>query len=110
MPIGTASILFWVVQTPGHYPENLSGLVRTKNHQDERRWVLLAGDCMHCYDLLHYPEAPFDTGMPTASDTIYEDVDDVREVRRKMASLKQAYGDELELFVWPAHVEASEEM
>ncbi|KAM3548220.1 hypothetical protein ARSEF4850_009539 [Beauveria asiatica] len=97
----------WLVQAPGHFPGNLAALVRTKNRNGERRWVVLGGDCMHCYDLLHYPEAPFGKGISvTESGTLHEDEPAARETIRKIASLRKAYDGEL--FVWPAHVDCLE--
>lgn len=98
---------FWLINAPGHFPGNLAALVRTKNKDGNRRWVVLGGDCLHCYHLLHYPEAPFGGGLTvTKSGTFHEDGYGAREVIRNIADLRNAYSGEL--FVWPAHVDSLE--
>ena len=77
-------------------------LVRTRNKHGERRWVMLAGDSIHHSHLVHFPEAPFGDGLTiTQSGTLHEDEAQARDVIRRLAALKDAYGSEL--FVWPAH-------
>lgn len=93
---------FWLIDAPGHVDGNLAALVRTQNRDRERRWIVLGGDCLHCYHLVHHPEAPFGKGLPiNTSGTLHADVDEARNTIRKISSMKKAYGDQL--FVWPAH-------
>ncbi|PHH66299.1 hypothetical protein CDD81_7892 [Ophiocordyceps australis] len=100
---------FWVIDSPGHCPGHLSALVRTRDKHGKRRWIVLASDCMHCYDLLHSPEAPFGKALPfTATGSFHQDEDNARDMIRKMAAMRKTYGDEL--LVWPAHVDKLEQM
>ncbi|PHH69999.1 hypothetical protein CDD82_7395 [Ophiocordyceps australis] len=100
---------FWIINSPGHCPGNLSILLRTKDKHGKTRWIILAGDCMHSYDLLYSPEAPFGRNLPfLPNGSFHENEAEARDIIRKMAAMHKTYGDEL--LVWPAHVDKLEQI
>lgn len=98
---------FWVIDAPGHCPGNLAALARTKTKSGELRWVLMGGDCFHCYWFVHYPHAPFGKGVRvTSTDSFHENEEEAREFIVQVAKLKEVEKDNV--LVWLAHGETLE--
>ncbi len=91
---------FYLIDSPGHMTGNLSALCRTQARDGQRRWILLAGDCLHSTLFLQHPEAPFGRIPESPSGCIEEDSEVARDTIRRIAALKAA---DDRVLVWLAH-------
>ena len=64
---------FWIIDAPGHVAGNLAALCAARTTSGERRWILLAADCMHSAHFIDDPEAPF--GLASGGEAFNVDVD-----------------------------------
>ena len=98
---------FWIVDAPGHCLGNIGALARMKTKAGETKWAFLGGDCFHCHHFVHYPEAPYGTGVSVVkTNTFHEDEEAAREIIRQTAELKKGEGQNA--LIWIAHTDVLE--
>ncbi|KAF2096999.1 hypothetical protein NA57DRAFT_77249 [Rhizodiscina lignyota] len=105
---------FWIIDAPGHVAGNLAVLCSARTKTGDRRWILLAADCMHSNDFLDDPELPFgyvtsregfDINAVDERGTMHVEPEKARAIIRQIAEFKRENPTSV---VWLGHSEELE--